>query len=54
MSGEIKFGILEDLYVKNEELLKNKDFSRNLEFISGKHELDAWFSKIASNNDLNI
>lgn len=25
MSGEIKFGILEDLYVKNEELLKNKD-----------------------------
>ena len=36
------------------ELLKNKDFSRNLEFISGKHELDAWFSKIASNNDLNI
>ena len=25
MSGEIKFGILEDLYVKNEEILKNKD-----------------------------
>ena len=31
------------------ELIKNKDFSHNLEFISGKHELDAWFSKIASN-----
>lgn len=25
MSGEIKFEILEDLYVKNEELIKNKD-----------------------------
>jgi len=25
LSGEVKFGILEDLYVKNEELLTNKD-----------------------------
>mgnify|MGYP002639549433 CR=1 FL=1 len=25
LSGELKFGILEDLYVKNEELLQNKD-----------------------------
>ena len=34
------------------ELIENNDFSRNLKLISGKQELDTWFSKILDNQKI--
>tara|TARA_X000000368_G_C23040220_1_gene716519 strand:+ start:719 stop:2395 length:1677 start_codon:yes stop_codon:yes gene_type:complete len=39
-------------YDSSLEIIDNKDFSRNLKLISGKQELDSWFSKILSNQKI--